>query len=175
MTKSVKIVITGAESTGKSTIAENLAMHYNSIWIPELARNYIEELDRKYTYEDIEIIARKQITLEQELSVDQKTVFFDTWLIITKVWFDFVYNKHPQWLHEAILNSNIDLILLCDIDLPWEADSVRENGGVNRKKLQDIYIKEFKQYNFKFEIIIGKGNERLLNAIDAINKHSLLQ
>lgn len=172
MSKPIKIVITGAESTGKSTIAEKLALHFNSIWIPELARNYVEELNRKYTYDDIEIIARKQIELEQQLSLEHKHIFFDTWLIITKVWFDFVFNKHPLWLHEAILNSNIDLFLLCDIDMPWIADSVRENGGENRKKLHELYLNELIQYNFKFEIIIGQDDERFINAIDAINKHA---
>ena len=124
MTKPYKIVITGAESTGKSTIAHNLAKHFHSIWIPELAREYIEKLNRKYTYNDIEEIAKKQIELEQKLSSEHKYIFFDTWLIITKVWFDFVYYKHPDWLDKEIKKSDIDLFLICDIDMPLRSGNL---------------------------------------------------
>lgn len=97
MVNPVKIVVAGAESTGKSTIANALANRFQTICIPELARNYIKKLNWKYTYEDIENIAKQQLDLEQQLSLDNKYIFFDTWLIITKVWFDFVYKKHPEW------------------------------------------------------------------------------
>lgn len=169
MKQPYKIVITGAESTGKSTLSEKLAKHYQSYWIPEYSREYIGNLGRKYTYEDIETIARHQIKREQEI-VSNEIVFFDTWLIITKVWFDFVYHKHPEWLHKAILESNIDLFLICAIDMPWIEDPLRENGGLNREKLHNIYLKELQEYNFNFELIKGAGDQRLLNAIHAIDK-----
>ena len=170
MTRPFKIVITGAESTGKSTIAEGLAKHYNSILIPEFARDYIEKLDRKYTYNDVELIARKQIETELDLNNKSKFVFFDTWLIITKVWFDFVYKKHPDWIDVAIYNSNIDLFLLCDTDIPWIYDHVRENGGNNRLILQKLYISELEKYGFNYRIVCGVDNKRLKNAIDIVEK-----
>ncbi|MFA9391862.1 MAG: AAA family ATPase [Prolixibacteraceae bacterium] len=169
MSKTLKIVLTGAESTGKSTLSEKLAAHYQVSWIPEFSRSYVENLQRKYTYSDIEYIAKHQMQTENELS-NQKIIFFDTWLIITKVWFDFVYGKHPEWLHQAILNSTIDLFLVCDVDMPWIADPLRENGGTNRQILHDIYLNELKQYNFAFEIISGTGEERMLKALEAVNR-----
>lgn len=169
MKPALKIVLTGAESTGKSTLAQALSNHYQTIWIPEIARDYVENLNTKYNYNDIETIARMQIEAEKKITPDHRIVFFDTWLIITKVWFDFVYGKHPDWLHTEISKSKIDLFLVCDIDLPWTEDSVRENGGENRKKLHNIYINELKTYNFEYRIVNGNNNERLSNAIKYID------
>ncbi|MBN2807706.1 MAG: ATP-binding protein [Prolixibacteraceae bacterium] len=163
-----KIVITGAESTGKSTLTAGLAQHYKALWIPEIARTYVEGLSRHYTYNDVEKIARLQVEAEQQLNADEPLVFFDTWLIITKVWFDFVYGKHPGWLHRCIVNSPIDLFLLCDIDLPWVEDPLRENGGENRVKLQQRYLQELHEYGFKYRLISGQHELRLQSAIQEV-------
>ena len=171
MPKALKIVLTGAESTGKSTLAESLAGHFQAIWMPELARDYIEKLDHKYIYEDIELIAKKQIQKEKELAQENGIIFFDTWLIITKVWFDFVYEKHPAWLDQAITESDIDLFLVCDIDMPWKEDPLRENGGENRKKLHTIYLKELEHFGFNYEIVNGTGEERFLNAVRTVKRY----
>jgi nicotinamide riboside kinase len=161
-----KIVITGAESTGKSSLARSLSEKYGCPWVPELARNYIENLDRHYTYNDIEVIAKAQIEAEQQFSTG--IVIFDTWLIITKVWFDFVYGKHPEWLDYEIRKGKIDLFLLCDIDLPWISDPVRENGGENRKILHQQYQQEIESYGFTFSLVKGAEQQRVENAIQII-------
>ena len=101
---------------------------------------------------------------------NKSPVFFDTWLIITKVWFDFVYKKRPEWLDSYIKNSSIDLFLVCDIDLPWVFDPVRENGGENRQILQNIYIDHLKNYGFNFKIVSGEGEERIKNAIHFVDQ-----
>ncbi|MDA3879411.1 MAG: ATP-binding protein [Prolixibacteraceae bacterium] len=176
MMKPVKIVLTGAESTGKSTLSQSLANHYNGLWMPELAREYVQHIDHRYNYHDIEAIARGQIENERKLSAESGLVFFDTWLIITKVWFDFVYGKHPGWLHGEIAKSDVDIFLLCDIDLPWTPDPLRENGGENRKKLHDIYQSELLHYGFDFDIVKGEGKKRLDNAISIIeNKINMIK
>ena len=167
--KPVKIVITGAESTGKSTLAERLAKHFQAKWMPEFSRSYIEQLNRVYTYSDIETIARHQIAAEQNIDPDTHLIFFDTWLIITKVWFEFVYSKSPGWLHEFILQSNIGLFLVCDIDIPWIADPVRENGGENRIILQNIYLDQIKNYGFNYQVVSGIGEERVKKALNCVN------
>jgi nicotinamide riboside kinase len=167
--KTIKIVITGAESTGKSTLAEALATHYQAKWIPEFSRSYIENLHREYTYSDIEIIARHQIAEEKSFDLGTPLVFFDTWLIITKVWFEFVFGKCPDWLHEYILQSNINLFLVCDIDIPWLPDPVRENGGENRKILHETYIHLIEEYGFNYKIISGVGNERIAKALNIVD------
>jgi NadR type nicotinamide-nucleotide adenylyltransferase len=169
MKQPFKIVLTGAESTGKSTLAQALSHHYQTIWVPEIARVYIENLSNKYTYNDIENIARMQIETEKKIDPAHQIIIFDTWLIITKVWFDFVYGKHPNWLHDEICKSKIDLFLVCDIDMPWTEDPVRENGGENRKILHKTYINELKTYNFEYRIVNGQNSERLANAIKHID------
>lgn len=170
MKQPIKIVLTGAESTGKSTLSEKLALHFNGRWVPELARDYVEKIDHHYTYEDVETIARRQIEEEKNITGPDQLIFFDTWLIITKVWFDFVFGKHPHWLHEAIINSDIDIFLLCDIDMPWIPDPLRENGGENRIKLHEIYQSELKAYGFDYVVIKGEGDERIKNAINVVNR-----
>lgn len=163
------MVITGAESTGKSVLTEQLAKTFNSVFIPEIAREYVENLSRKYTYEDVEQIARLQIEqLNEAKQSASPYIFVDTWLIITKVWFEFVYHKTPDWLIQAIKTTPIDLFLVCDTDLPWIADPVRENGGANRTILHHRYIENIVEYGFKYCLVSGTGNVRLTNAINCL-------
>jgi len=167
--RKMRIVVTGPESTGKTTLALQLADYFGGKYIPEFAREYVEKLARHYTFEDVEAIARKQVN--QYFETDQnadKYCFFDTWLIITKVWFQWVYGKQPDWLEDEIVGCPVDLYLLCRPDLPWEADAVRENGGESRLLLFEQYRNELIRYGFNFVEIEGSGDQRLKNAISAI-------
>ena len=164
------IVITGAESTGKSTLTELLASHFNVPFIPEIAREYVENLEHKYNYNDVEEIAKLQINqLHKIKETDSPYIFIDTWLIVTKVWFELVFNKKPDWLIDSIKDTPIDLFLVCNTDLPWVADPVRENGGEKREMLQRLYIDTFDKFNYKYKIVRGKNEQRLINAIQFIN------
>lgn len=166
-----KIVITGPESTGKTTLCMQLAKQYNSVYIPEYARFYVENLNRKYTYEDIEHIARKQVTLEKEfVSKANSYLFYDTYLIITKIWFVWCYEQYPKWVDEEIANGEIDLFLLLNTDIQWEKDLIRENNGENRQKLFELYKNELEKFHKNYIIINGIGQERFRNALNAINK-----
>lgn len=170
--KQIRIAITGPESTGKTTLAKQLAELYNGLYIPEFAREYVEKLPHHYTFADVEAIANTQIDQYQSTkSGSEQIFFFDTWLIITKVWFKWVFGRTPEWLEDKILECPIDLFLLCRPDLPWEADAVRENGGENRLKLYDQYRNELNLYGFKYVEIGGSGEVRLQSAIDAISNN----
>jgi NadR type nicotinamide-nucleotide adenylyltransferase len=160
-----RIVITGPESTGKTNIANHLATKFNSVWIPEYARFYIENLKTKYDYSDIEKIARKQVEDYHHYSRNTSgMVIFDTWLIITKVWFQKVYKKYPQWLEESIQNLKIDLYLLCTPDIEWKPDPLRENPGKMREILFNAYESEIKKTGVPFGIINGSGRSRFETA-----------
>jgi nicotinamide riboside kinase len=162
-------VITGAESTGKSAMTEWLANHYNVPYIPEFARSYIEKLSRPYTYEDVEIIASNQVKQINESSKSSyQLIFADTWLIITKIWFEIVFGKYPPWLEEEIKKTKIAMFLVCDTDLPWIPDPVRENGGQKRIMLQNRYIETIEQYDFEYKIVGGKNSERFENALKTV-------
>jgi nicotinamide riboside kinase len=170
-TKSKTIIITGAESTGKSQLTEGLANHFQLPFIPEFARSYIDNLERNYNYGDVELIAKKQVhELHEFQNKDLPWVLSDTWLIITKIWFEEVFGKSPGWLEPEIEKTKIDLFLVCDTDLPWEPDSVRENGGEKRFYLQQRYIETIVNYGFDYKIITGKYEARLQNALNQL-KH----
>ena len=154
----LKVAIVGPESTGKTTLARYLANRYNGLFVPEYAREYMENLHRPYTYEDVETIARQQI---EQISIvncqlpNKKTsglVFFDTELIITKVWFEHKYNKCPEWLLEALHRYPMDVYLLCYPDIEWVPDPVRENPDI-RLELFHRYEAEIQALNIPYYII----------------------
>jgi NadR type nicotinamide-nucleotide adenylyltransferase len=163
------VVITGAESTGKSVLTKWLANHFQVPFIPEFAREYVENLNRHYNYSDVEFIAKKQISeLNRLKTTNHPFIFADTWLIITKIWFEVVFNESPSWLDETIKNTPIELFLICDTNLPWIPDSVRENGGKQREILQKKYIDTIEHYGFDYRIIGGKNAQRFQNALEAL-------
>ena len=153
-----KVGIIGPESTGKSTLSAYLAHRYNGVLIPEYAREYMEHLslDYFYTYEDIVAIARQQIQkleeLHQAFSTKDTLVFFDTELIITKVWFEHKYGIVPDFVLEALHRYPMDIYLLCYPDMPWQPDPVRENPNI-REYLFEWYEREIQTLNIPYYII----------------------
>lgn len=166
-----KIAIVGPESTGKSLLAEQLAKHYHSPWVPEYARAYIESLSRSYDFDDIKHIALKQIEQEVKFETDRGNpfVFFDTDLIITKVWFEYCYNEVPSFVEERLNTGFFDLYLLCEPDIPWVADSVREHGH-DREHFFNWYRSEIIKLNKPYVIIRGMGENRVNCAVRHINE-----
>ncbi len=162
-----KIIISGPESTGKTEICRKLSLHYNTVFIPEYARSYIENLKKKYTYKDVEHIAKQQIELLQKDYTNHKEnfIFFDTGLIITKIWFQEVYGKFPKFIENELKSIKIDAYLLCYPDIEWLPDKVRENGGEKRIILFNKYLEEIKKTTLKYFIIKGEGDARFQNAV----------
>lgn len=170
-----KIAIIGPECTGKTTLALQLAHIFHGDWVPEYAREYITNLKRKYTYHDVEHIAQIQYRqIKQAESVNKDFVFFDTDLIITKIWFDVVFNKIPDWLDNAIRDSNFSYYFLTDTEIPWIPDPVRENGGQFREYLFQIYEQQLNYYKFPYSIVTGLGNERFQKTVEIMKSHFLL-
>ncbi len=132
----VRIILTGPESTGKTMLCVHLTTLYKGEYIPEYARDYILSLNRRYTYDDVIHIAKKQCELMKEyLAHSCNYIFVDTYLIITKVWLSRVFRKIPEWIDMEIADTKDALYLLCKPDIPWEPDAVRENGGEMRNIL----------------------------------------
>jgi len=160
------IVLTGPESTGKTTLSEQLARHFGGEWIPEYARNYVKQLGCPYKYEDVIHIARHQIKqLEQKMPEELPVMFLDTDLIIIKVWFQVVYGNVPSWLQEALEKRKIDLYLLCRPDIPWKYDPVRENPGRKREELFLMYEKELNRQGSVYHVVTGVGEKRFRKAM----------
>ncbi len=163
------IVLTGPESTAKSTLTKALAAHFDAAWFPEYAREYLADKGHNYTYDDVEKIARTQLHQYESLNdLPEEIVFFDTWLIITKIWFEWVFKRVPSWLEDAISSCRVDLFLLCRPDIPWEPDPLRENGGDERIQLFNRYKQELISRNLRFVEVGGLGDDRLFQAIEAV-------
>jgi len=166
----IKIVLTGPESTGKTILSKQLSDHFNGCYIPEYARNYVMELKRPYHYQDLEHIAQWQIQASAEAqNKDCLLVFIDTFLIITKIWFLWKYNKYPTWIDDELNGMANTMFLLCNTDIAWQADGVRENGGENREILFRLYENELINYQLPYHIISGEGNDRLDAAIKIVS------
>lgn len=167
-----KVVVTGPESTGKTEICKFLAASFETDYIPEYAREYVASLNRPYTYEDVEKIARVQIEqLQQQLEEKSPILFLDTYLIITKIWFREVYGMVPDWIDIRLRETKIDLFLLCYYDIDWIPDPVRENPGHRRTFLYRSYLEEIEQLGSPCEVIRGIGTKRFNMAKTAVEKH----
>jgi NadR type nicotinamide-nucleotide adenylyltransferase len=164
----IRIVITGPECTGKTTLASRLAEYFGTVFIAEYAREYVENLGRQYCYRDVMHIAEKQLEQVKSSYGDNKIVIFDTWLIITKIWFEVVYGRYPLWIDDELNKGIIDLWLICSTDIPWFSDGVRENGGEKREELFNMYLSELKKIKGRYAIIEGTGDQRFFNALKAI-------
>jgi NadR type nicotinamide-nucleotide adenylyltransferase len=166
----IRIAITGPESTGKSTLAESLAVHFKGAFIPEYARTYLEQKTGKYTHVDVETIARKSFDISQNFEKEaDKFLFYDTDLLVCKVWSEFVFGSSSNWLKEVVKNQHFDHTFLMDVDLPWQEDPLREHPH-KRRELFEIYKQELIQLNRPFTIISGLEHERENTAIQAISQ-----
>jgi len=170
----IKIAIVGPESTGKSALTEELSAHYKTAYVPEIAREYLEHLHRPYEEKDLLEIAIQQCKREDwEASSAKGLLICDTNLLVIKIWSEFKYRKCDPWIVSEENKRSYDLILLMDIDLPWESDPLREHPD-QRKELFSIYYRSLIQKNTPFKIVFGMGDERLKRAIkyvDALLRH----
>jgi len=165
----IKIAITGPESTGKSTLSAQLAKKYNTLWVPEYAREYISEKEGNYEESDLLHIANQQYANEQLFVKDaNKILFCDTEMLVIKIWSMVKYERcHPEII-QKLKTQNFSHYLLCDIDILWQEDPLREHPHF-REQLFSMYEQELKHYNFPYTIIQGDGDERLNLAVNTIN------
>jgi NadR type nicotinamide-nucleotide adenylyltransferase len=171
-----KLVAIGPESTGKSTLCGQLAEHYQTAWVPEYAREYLETNGNAYTYDDLLTIARGQINLEETIVnrqssiVNKRPIFIDTDMYVMKVWCEFVFNKCHNWILNRIAERKYDGYLLCNVDLPWVEDNLREYPDLKtREKLYHIYKDIMINQSMPWVDISGSYDERLQKAKDFVN------
>jgi len=185
-----KIVIIGPESTGKSTLCEQLATYFHTKWCPEFAREYLLKKGKNYTFDDLLTIAQGQIALEEKTSAEfanqnqesnsnlhssftihHSQLFIDTDMYVMKVWCEFVFGKCHQWILDQIVLRKYDLYLLCNTDLPWVAEELREYPDLEtREKLFHIYKDIMINQQTDWVEIKGTNEQRLKMAIDAVNR-----
>jgi NadR type nicotinamide-nucleotide adenylyltransferase len=171
-----KIVIIGPESTGKSTLCEALAGFYGTAWVREYAREYLEEHGMGYGYETLTTIARGQLALEEKgvERVEARAegiLFIDTDLYVIKVWSEYVFGRCETWILEEIARRKYDGYLLCNTDLPWADDPLREypDPGI-RERLYHIYKDLLINQSVPWAEITGTSDQRLQHAIGAVGR-----
>jgi NadR type nicotinamide-nucleotide adenylyltransferase len=171
-----KIVINGPESTGKSSLCETLAALYHSLWVPEYAREYLLTHGKEYRLEDLLLIARGQLALEDRLAAQAEAagnalLFIDTDMYVLKVWSEFVFDRCDPWILEQIALRHYDGYLLCRTDLPWVEDELREYPDpVTRERLFHIYRDGLVNQSTPWAEIGGQGDERIATAVAAVEK-----
>ena len=168
---SKKFVITGPESTGKSTLTKLLAEQYQTSWVKEYAREYLEKLNRPYQLIDVLLMAKEQLHQEQKANaIVSKYLFLDTDLTVFKIWIKEKYFKEIDWIEEEIKNSKNKIFFLCDTDIPWKPDPLREHPKLNdRNRLFDEYKKVLEKYQLTYHIISGDINYRIKKCSEIIN------
>jgi NadR type nicotinamide-nucleotide adenylyltransferase len=176
-----KIVVIGPESTGKSTLCEKLANHYHSNWCPEYAREYLLAHGTDYTYDSLLTIAKGQVALEEKHTREitqnpgsaqsSQLLFIDTDMYVMQVWCKFVFGKVHSWILNQVNQRKYDLYLLCNVDLPWVKDELREYPDLERReKLYNIYKEIMMNQPVPWVDIFGSYEERLQRAIAAVDK-----
>lgn len=163
-----KIAIIGPESTGKTWLAERLAAHFGEPFVPEYAREYLNEHGPDYIKEDLLKIAQGQIALEDERSEKASHFLFcDTNLVVLKIWSDFKFNETDPWIEGQLKTRKYDHYFLTDIDLPWEQDPQREHPH-QREYLYGLYQNYLTEKGLEFSTISGHGEDRITSAIESI-------
>ena len=167
-----KVVVIGPESTGKSTLSEKLAAHFNTVWTPEYARGYIDQLPRPYEQHDLLKIAEGQVQLEQQQAGKAGNVLIcDTDLYVVKVWSEHKYNDCDARILDLIAKQRCDLYLLTYIDLPWEEDPQREYPDPEmRAYFYNVYKDIVMQSGVTWTDIRGTYAEREAAAIAAVSR-----
>ncbi|MBA2248984.1 MAG: ATP-binding protein [Chitinophagaceae bacterium] len=182
-----RIVVIGPESTGKSTLCARLAEHYKTAWVPEYARHFLEVNGTAYTYDTLLEIAKGQVREEDAIAKKMPGVqtqlsapvsktpgllFVDTDLYVIKVWSEFVFGKCHSWILNQIAVRKYDLYLLCNVDLPWIKDALREYPDpATRKKLYFFYKDIMVNQSLSWIDIRGSYDQRFTIAKDGINHY----
>lgn len=171
----LKAVLFGPESTGKTTLAKRLAQHYDTQWVEEYMREYLQKKwdnsKQVCTPEDIIPIAKGQMEAENRLSKSaNKVLFCDTNLLELKVYSEAYYEEYcdPQLLKHA-LNNWYDVYFLTNIDAPWVKDDLRDKPD-DREGMFEKFKSTLQLYDLPFVILEGSEDERFRKAVSVIDK-----
>jgi nicotinamide riboside kinase len=173
-----RVVVTGSESTGKTTLAQDLAAHFGGLWIAEQSRAYAERVRRELTVEDVGPIASEQIAAEdaalaEAIRRNVHWLFLDTDLLSTVVYARHYYGACPAWVEAEARARLGDLYLLADIDVPWTADAVRDRPQA-REALHSAFHTVISEFNAPKCRVRGLGRHRLAAAIECIASENRL-
>lgn len=157
----IKVAVIGPESSGKSVLCEQLAAHFNTVFVKEFARSHLTMTGGKYQFKDLVYFAQKQnVEVEASLKIANKILFCDTDLHNIKVWSLYEFKRCDPWLLQAEENQLYDFYLLCRPDIPWIKDDLRQNAHL-RDELFAVYLSRLQEKNRSFGIVSGIDQDRL--------------
>ena len=165
-----KVCVIGPECTGKTDLSKFLSEHYNTPWVDEYARAYLNKLGRPYQQHDLTKIAHGQMRMEDEwLNDANKILICDTNLIVIKIWSEYKFGTCDKEILKGMAERKYDLYLLTNIDIPWQDDPQREHPQ-KREFFWNLYKKEVATTGVATVEISGSREVRRSTAIEAINK-----
>lgn len=165
----MRIVVTGSECTGKTTLAQALADHFKVPCVPEYVRMFVQEQGRPPTAADVDAIARGQVALEAEYAASGGSLLIlDTDLLSTAVYSRHYYGECPPWVAAKLSRQPGDLYLLAGIDVPWVPDGAQRDRGHRRAEMQQLFRDALAQRSLKTVELQGAMADRLRSAIGAI-------
>lgn len=165
----IRIVLTGSESTGKSELARALAAHYRTSWAPEYVRDYMDATGGTLNADDVESIAFGQIAREDDAADRARSmVILDTDLLSTVIYARHYYGACPEWIERAATERQGDLYLLLDVDAPWTPDPQRDRGE-RRAEMHALFRDTLEAAGARIVVIQGGWEERRVRAIAAID------
>jgi HTH-type transcriptional repressor of NAD biosynthesis genes len=163
-----RVVVTGSESTGKTTLARDLARHFDTLWTPEYGRVYLDETARPFATEDMEPIARGQIALEEDARRRaNRIVVQDTDLVSTVVYSRHYHGTCPAWIEERSRSRRADLYLLLDTDVAWVADPQRDRPHL-RREMQEHFRASLEERGCPIVEVSGTWEARFAQAVAAV-------
>lgn len=167
----IRVVVTGSECTGKTTLSRALAERYGTLWVPEYARRFVRDKRAAPVYEDVAAIARGQIALEDSLAAGaDRLLIQDTDLLSTVVYSRHYYGACPEWLEEALGARLADLYLLAGIDVPWRPDGAQRDRGDRREEMHELFRAALRSRNARTVEIQGAPEERVAVAAVEIDR-----
>lgn len=166
----IRVVVTGSECTGKTTLATELAQHYDTVWVPEFVRQFVEKKGAVPDYEDVDEIARGQIELEDQTAESAESLLIqDTDLLSTVIYSQHYYGDCPGWIEEELQKRAGNLYLLAGTEVPWAPEGDQRDRGDRREEMQELFRTAVTKRGLDLVEIHGSPRERLKAAVVAID------
>ena len=168
MKELLRIVVTGSECTGKTTLARKLAATFDAPWVPEAARARAESKGTPLTAADVEPIARAHMAAADEAERQgERCLFLDTDLISTVVYARHYYGGCPAWIEREARLRRSDLYLLHHTDIPWTPDPSRDRGD-QRREMHALFVSALREFGAIAVDVMGCGEAREAPAFAAV-------
>ena len=174
MTRLFRVCVTGPESTGKTTLAEQVALFVGTEWVPEASRIYAERVARDLSVADVEPIAREHIAradaaAERVAARKGTALVLDTDLLSTVVYAQHYYAFDSPWLDGEERARRADLYLLCDVDVPWVPDGIRDRPA-HRDAMFAMFRDAVAERRVQFVVLRGDWDARWKAARTAVQR-----